>query len=37
MKDLEHLSVVEQRYMNELLEDAIEDLLKKYRDKGKGK
>jgi len=37
MKDLEHLSIVEQRYMNELLEEAIRDLLKKYKDKSKSK
>lgn len=33
MKDLEHLSVDAERYMNELMEEAIKDLLKKYKDK----
>lgn len=37
MIDLERVSVDEERYMNELVEEAIEDLLKKYRDKEKGK
>lgn len=37
MKDLEYLSVDQQRYMNELIEEAIKDLLKKYKEKGKGK
>ena len=37
MKDLEHLSVDSERYMNELIEEAIKDLLKKYKEKSKGK
>jgi len=37
MKDLEHLSLDEQRYTNEFLEEAIKDRLKKYREKSKGK
>jgi DMSO/TMAO reductase YedYZ molybdopterin-dependent catalytic subunit len=32
-----HLSVDEQKWLNELTEEAIRDLLKKYRDKSKGK
>jgi hypothetical protein len=35
MKDLEFLSVDQERYMNELLEEAIKDLLKKYKEKAK--
>jgi hypothetical protein len=37
MRELEHLSVDEQRWLNELTEEAIRDLLKKYQDKSKGK
>ena len=37
MRDLEHLSVDEQKWLNELTEEAIRDLLKKYREKPKGK
>jgi hypothetical protein len=37
MRELEHLSVDEQKWMNELTEEAIRDLLKKYREKSKGK
>jgi hypothetical protein len=34
MRDLEHLAVDESKWLNELVEEAIRDLLKKYR-KGK--
>jgi hypothetical protein len=37
MRDVEHLSVDEQKWLNELVEEALRDLLKKYREKGKGK
>ncbi len=37
MRELEHLSVDEQKWLNELTEEAIRDLLKKYREKAKGK
>ena len=37
MLELEHLSVDEQKLLNELIEEAIRDLLKKYREKLKGK
>lgn len=33
MRELEHLSVDEQKWMNELTEEAIRDLLKKYQAK----
>lgn len=35
MRDLEHLSVDENKWLNELIEEAVHDLLKKYRDKQK--
>jgi predicted HicB family RNase H-like nuclease len=37
MRELAHLSVDEQKWLNELTEEAICDLLKKYRDKSNGK
>jgi hypothetical protein len=37
MREVEHLSVDQQRYLNELTEEAFRDLLKKYREKSKGK
>ena len=37
MRELEHLTVDQQRFLNELVEEAVRDLLKKYRDKAKGK
>ena len=37
MREIEHLSVDEQKWINELTEEALRDLLKKYREKGKGK
>ena len=33
MKELAHLAVDEDRWLNELVEKAIRDLLKKYREK----
>jgi len=33
MKDLAHLGVDEDRWLNELVEEAIRDLLKKYEKK----
>ena len=37
MREVEHLSVDEQKWLNELTEEALRDLLKKYREKSKGK
>jgi benzoyl-CoA reductase/2-hydroxyglutaryl-CoA dehydratase subunit BcrC/BadD/HgdB len=37
MRELKHLSVDEQKQLNELTEEALRDLLKKYREKAKGK
>ncbi len=31
--ELEHLSVDEQKWLNELIEESVRDLLKKYREK----
>ena len=33
MKELAHLAVDEDRWLNELVEKAVRDLLKKYREK----
>jgi hypothetical protein len=35
MKELAHLAVDEEKWLNELIEEAVRDLLKKYRDKRK--
>jgi len=35
MRELSHLAVDEDRWLNELIEEAVRDLLKKYRDKRK--
>jgi hypothetical protein len=35
MKDLAHLAVDEEKWVNEMIEEAVRDLLKKYRDKRK--
>ena len=37
MREIKHLSVDEQKQLNELAEEALRDLLKKYREKAKGK
>jgi hypothetical protein len=37
MKELEYVSVDQEQYVNELVEEAITDLLKKYKAKAKGK
>lgn len=37
MRELSHLAVDEDRWVNELIEEAVRDLLKKYRDRAKGK
>jgi len=37
MLELEHLSVDEQKWLNELIEESHRDLLKKYREKWKEK
>lgn len=37
MRELSHLAVDEDRWLNELIEEAVKDLLKKYKDKGKAK
>ena len=34
MKELKHLAVDEDRNLNDLLEEAMQDLLKKYKRKG---
>lgn len=36
MRDLEHLAVDEQKWLNELVEEAVKDLLKKYKEKRRG-
>ena len=33
MKELAHLAVDEDRWLNELVEEAVRDVLKKYREK----
>ena len=35
MKEVKHLAVDEDRNMNDVLEEAMRDLLKKYKRKGK--
>ena len=35
MKELAHLAIDEDRWLNEMIEEAVRDLLKKYRDKRK--
>ena len=35
MRELSHLAVDADRWLNELIEEAVRDLLKKYRDKRK--
>lgn len=35
MREIEHLAVDEQKWLNELTEEALRDLLKKYREKRK--
>jgi predicted transcriptional regulator len=35
LRDLQHLAVDEDKWMNEMVEEAIRDLLKKYREKRK--
>ena len=37
MRELSHLAIDEDRWLNELVEEAVKDLLKKYREKAKGK
>ena len=37
MREIEHLSVDERKWVNELTEEALRDLFKKYREKSKGK
>ena len=37
MAQLQHLATDEEKYVNELLEEAAKDLLKKYKEKGKRK
>ena len=37
MREVEHLAVDERKWLNELTEEALRDLVKKYRDKAKGK
>ena len=37
MVQLQHLATDEDKYVNELLEEATKDLLKKYREKDKAK
>lgn len=35
MLDIQHLALDQDRYMNDMIEEAAKDLLKKYRGKGK--
>jgi hypothetical protein len=35
MRELNHLAVDEEKWVNELVEEAVRDLLKKYREKRK--
>lgn len=35
MKQLAHLAVDEDKWLNEMIEEAVQDLLKKYREKRK--
>lgn len=35
MLDVQHLALDQDRYVNEMIEEAAKDLLKKYREKGK--
>jgi hypothetical protein len=35
MRELSHLGVDEDRWLNELVEEAVRDLLKKYKEKRK--
>ena len=35
MRELSHLAVDEEKWLNELVEEAVRDLLKKYREKRK--
>lgn len=35
MRELAHLGVDEDRWLNELIEEAVRDLLKKYKEKRK--
>ncbi|HEV8329473.1 MAG TPA: hypothetical protein VGQ08_18530 [Nitrospiraceae bacterium] len=37
MRELSHLAVDEDCWLNELVEEAIRDLVKKYKEKAKGK
>lgn len=37
MRELSHFAVDEDRWVNELVEEAVKDLLKKYREKAKAK
>jgi len=36
-KEVRILAIMQSRGFNDLIEEALRDLLKKYRDKGKGK
>jgi hypothetical protein len=35
MLEVQHLALDEDRYVNDMIEEAAKDLLKKYREKGK--
>ena len=35
MKELAHLAVDEDKWVNEMIEEAVRDLMKKYREKRK--
>lgn len=35
MLEVQHLALDQDRYVNEIMEEAAKDLLKKYREKGK--
>lgn len=36
MAEIQHVSIDEDRYVNELVEEGLRDLLKKHREKRKG-
>lgn len=37
MLEIQHLALDQDRFINEMTEEALQDLLRKYRDKPKGK
>jgi len=37
MLEIQHLALDHDRYANDVVEEALQDLLKKYKEKGKGR